>query len=62
MEAIAQGSSVFTNFEIKRMKCYCLILSTEWIEGNFRPFAIIPERGFLIPSIFLALWHFKYFC
>ena len=44
----SMGCESLENFEIKCVKCSCLILSTELIEGNFRSFAIIPERAFLI--------------
>ena len=40
--------------EIKFVKCHCLILST-----NIRPLAIIPERAFLMLSLFSELKHFK---
>ena len=30
-------------------------LSTEWVEGNFRSFFIIPERAFLIQSLFFGM-------
>ena len=34
------------SFEIKCVKCNCIILSTELIDRNFRLFAITPERAF----------------
>ena len=42
------GLASLENFEIKSVKCFCLILSTELIERKFRSFAITPERAFLI--------------
>ena len=41
------GVESLENFEIKCVKFYCLILSSELIETDFRSFAIIPERAFL---------------
>ena len=47
------GLESLQNFEIKCVKCYYLVLSTEQIEWNFRSFVIIPERAFYISSLFL---------
>ena len=38
-----------------KIKCHSLILSTEKIKGNFRSFAMIPERIFVILSSFPEL-------
>ena len=56
MKIAAWGSNLCKNFEIICVNCYCLSLSTEWIEKNFKPFARIPERHFdiVIVNIFTA--------
>ena len=41
------------NVKIECVKCHSLVLATHYIEANFGSIAIIPERGFSIPSSFL---------
>ena len=53
------GLESLQNFTIECVKCCCLILSAEQIEGYFRPFAIITDRAFVISLLFLELQHFK---
>ena len=44
---VSIGVEFLQNFVINWVKCYCLILSTESIKGNFRSFTVIPEVHFL---------------
>ena len=52
------GLKSLENLEIKCVRCHRLILSAEFIEGNIRSWAIIPEREFFILSLFSELQHF----
>ena len=45
------------NFEIKCVKCHCLVLSTEIDRRKLLSLAILRERAFLMSSLFSELQH-----
>ena len=51
----SKGLESSQNFKTDCVKCYCLILSTEQIEGIFRSFAIIPIIVHFTLSLFSEL-------
>ena len=43
---VQHGLESLQNFEVECVKCCCLILSTETIDGILKSFAIIPESSY----------------
>ena len=52
------GLESLQNLKIRCVESECLILSSENIEGNFKFFAIIPEKAFLISLLFSVFTKF----